>query len=217
MPEMFLTGPQGRLEVKYHHNQKEDSPIALVIAPSPEKGGTMNNRVVFSMYKTLAQAGFSVLRFNFAGVGKSLGSYSDSGETEINDAMALLNWLQENNPQAKSVWVCGYSFGSWVGLQLVMRRPEIEKFVLVSPPTTKHDFNFLAPYPCKGKIIQGSEDTFAPEHKTSILAKELNEDKGIELEYSVVEGANHYFSGENEAKLIKSLKDYINQHLSLEN
>lgn len=214
MPEMFLTGPQGRLEVKYHHNKEENAPLALIIAPDPKKGGTMNNRVLFNMYKTLAQAGFCVLRFNYAGVGKSLGEFSESGETEVDDAMALLNWLQEQNPQASSIWVCGYSFGSWVSLQLLMRRPEIERFVLLAPPTTKWDFNFLAPYPCKGAIIQGSEDAYSPEHKTSALAKELSEDKGIEVEYNVINGANHYFSGDFEAKFIKSMKDYISKHIS---
>jgi uncharacterized protein len=212
MPEMFLTGPQGRIEVKYHHNQREDAPIALVIAPSPKKGGTMNNRVIFNMYKSLAQAGFCVLRFNYAGVGKSLGSFSENGDTEVDDAMALLNWLQEQNPQASNIWVCGYSFGSWVSLQLLMRRPEIEKFVLLAPPTTKWDFNFLAPYPCKGMIVQGDDDSFAPEHKTSNLAKELNEDKGIEVEYNVINGANHYFSGNHEAELVKTLKSYVAKH-----
>ena len=214
MPEMFLTGPQGRIEVKYHHNKKEDSPIALVIAPSPKKGGTMNNRIVFNMYKSLAQAGFCVLRFNYAGVGKSLGAFSDGGETEVDDAMALLNWLQEQNPQASSIWVCGYSFGSWVSLQLLMRRPEIEKFVLVAPPTTKWDFNFLAPYPCKGMIVQGNEDSYSPEHKTASLSKELNEDKGIEVEYNVIDGANHYFSGDHEVDMVKALKNYIKEHSS---
>lgn len=212
MPEMFLTGPQGRIEVKYHHNQSENAPIALVLAPNPNKGGTMNNRVVFSIYKALAQAGFCVLRFNYAGVGKSLGNHSDNGETEVNDAMALLNWLQEQNPQASNIWVCGYSFGSWVSLQLLMRRPEIEKFMLLSPPTTKWDFNFLAPYPCKGIVVQGDEDSYSPEHKTANLVKELNDDKGIEVDYKVIEGANHYFSGKNEDAMIKTIKSYIEKH-----
>jgi len=213
MPEVFLTGPQGRLEVKYHHNGNDHSPVALVLAPSPQKGGSMNNRIVFNIYKTLAQAGFSVLRFNYAGVGKSIGNYSDTGESEVDDAMAMLNWIQEHNPQAENIWICGYSFGSWIAMQLLMRRPEIERFLLVSPPTTKKDFNFLAPYPCKGMVIQGDEDAYAPEHKTSLLVKELNDDKGIEVDYKIISGANHYYPREHEESLVKAFKIYIDKNI----
>ena len=66
---------------------------------------------------------------------------------ELSDAAAALDWLQGMNADAKSCWIAGYSFGAWIGMQLLMRRPEIDCFISVSPPANSYDFAFLAPAP----------------------------------------------------------------------
>ena len=55
MPELNITGPAGRLEARYHHETATDSPIALILHPHPQFGGTMNNRVVYNMYYAFAE------------------------------------------------------------------------------------------------------------------------------------------------------------------
>jgi alpha/beta superfamily hydrolase len=40
------------------------------------------------------------------------------------------------NQNSKQCWVAGFSFGAWIGMQLLMRRPEITGFVSVAPPQT---------------------------------------------------------------------------------
>ena len=92
--------------------------MALVLHPHPLHGGTMNNKVVYTLYQTFVRRGFSTLRFNFRGVGRSQGSF-DRGEGELADAAAALDWLQSYNPNAASCWVAGYSFGAWIGMQLL--------------------------------------------------------------------------------------------------
>lgn len=85
----------------------------------------MNNKITYYMFQTFAERGFSTLRFNFRGVGRSQGVH-DRGEGELAaDAAAALDWMQELNPNAPYVWVAGFSFGAWIGMQLLMRRPEI--------------------------------------------------------------------------------------------
>jgi ABC-type dipeptide/oligopeptide/nickel transport system permease component len=101
--------------------------------------------------------GFSVLRFNFRGVGRSQGSFED-GPGELSDATMALDWLQTMNPDAKQCWIAGYSFGAWIALQLLMRRPDINNFIAVSPPANEKDFSFLAPCPASGLIVQGGID-----------------------------------------------------------
>ena len=39
--EIFIPGPAGRLEAKYFKSKKPTSPIALVLQPHPQYGGTM--------------------------------------------------------------------------------------------------------------------------------------------------------------------------------
>ena len=144
MAEIVLSGPEGRIEAKYHKSYKKDAPVALILHPHPLHGGTMNNKVTYTTYQAFVQKGFNVLRFNFRGVGKSQGIF-DNGEGELSDAAAALDWLQGENRNAPSFWVSGFSFGAWIAMQLLMRRPEIEGFVAVSPPANMYDFNFLAP------------------------------------------------------------------------
>ena len=118
MPELIINGPEGRrIEARYHHEGRSDSPIALVLHPHPQFGGTMNNQVVYALYHTFAARGFSVLRFNFRGVGRSQG-YWDGGPGELADAASALDWLQLVKPDAKTCWIAGVSFGTWIAMQL---------------------------------------------------------------------------------------------------
>lgn len=192
MPEVIFSGPDGRLEGRYHHNKAEATPIALVLHPHPEHGGTMNNKVVYTLYHTFAKAGFSTLRFNFRGVGRSQGSF-DNGVGELSDAAAALDWMQGINPNAPSCWVAGFSFGAWIGMQLLMRRPEITAFISVAPPANIYDFTFLAPCPASGLIVQGGADELVPEPAASKLAQKLANQKNITVDYQVMDGADHFF------------------------
>jgi alpha/beta superfamily hydrolase len=149
MPEVNISGPAGRIEARYHHQPAANSPVALILHPHPQFGGTMNNQVVYHMYYAFQKRGFSVLRFNFRGVGRSEGLF-DNGPGELADAATALDWLQAYNTDAPSCWIAGASFGSWIAMQLLMRRPEIEGFICIAPPANLYDFSFLAPCPSSG-------------------------------------------------------------------
>lgn len=111
MPEVFFNGPAGRIEGKYAQSEDRNAPVALVLHPHPLYGGTMNNKVVYSAYKTLVDNGFTTLRINFRGVGKSQGQF-DNGIGELTDAATALDWLQIQNPTATQYWIAGFSFGA---------------------------------------------------------------------------------------------------------
>ena len=83
MPEIIINGSEGRIEGRYHHSEQKGAPVVLVLHPHPLYGGTMNNKIVYRLYHIFAQNGFSVLRFNFRGVGKS----------QENTAMVSVNYL----------------------------------------------------------------------------------------------------------------------------
>ena len=197
MPDVIINGPEGRLEGRYQHGSDPNAPIALMLHPHPQHGGTMNNKVVYALYHTFADRGFSVLRFNFRGVGRSQGSF-DRGEGELSDAASALDWLQSYNENASQCWIAGFSFGAWIGMQLLMRRPEINGFISVSPPANMFDFSFLAPCPSSGLIVQGSDDDLVPEPATAKLVDKLSSQRGIEIDYKILKGANHFYQGKLE-------------------
>lgn len=192
MPEVIINGQAGRLEGRYHQNPNPKAPVALVLHPHPLHGGTMNNKIAYSLYKAFANNGFSVLRINFRGVGKSQGKF-DNGVGELQDATVALNWLHSQNMDASTFWVAGFSFGAWIALQLVMRRPDIEGYILSAPPATKYDFNFIVPCSSSGMIIQGDKDDISKEQDTAKVAEKLNLREEAEIKYNVVSGADHFF------------------------
>lgn len=192
MPEVIINGPAGRIEGRYHQNPNPKAPVALVLHPHPLHGGTMNNKITYNLYKAFVNNGFSVLRINFRGVGKSQGKF-DNGVGELLDATAVMNWLHDQNMEASDFWIAGFSFGAWIALQAVMRRPELENYVLVAPPATKYDFNFIVPCTSSGLVVQGDKDEITKEADSAKLAEKLAAREGAIVSYQVVGGGDHFF------------------------
>ena len=209
MPEIIINGPEGRLECRYMPGASYDAPTALVLHPEPNKKGTMNNRVTFATYKLFQKRGFSVMRFNFRGVGRSEGTF-DNGEGELADAASAMDWLQSQNPTSNTSWISGFSFGSWIGMQLMMRRPEITGFISISPPASTHDFSFLAPCPASGLIVQGKDNDLVPASKVENLVERISKQKGISIEISIIEGANHFFTSHLD-EAMTSINNYLDK------
>ncbi|MBW7851224.1 MAG: alpha/beta hydrolase [Rhodospirillales bacterium] len=212
MPEVIFNGPDGRLEGRYHHSKQPNAPIALLLHPHPQRGGTMNNKVVYALYNAFVQRGFSTLRFNFRGVGRSQGKY-DNGQGELSDAAAALDWMQSFNANAAACWVGGFSFGAWIGMQLLMRRPEIDGFLSVAPPANLYDFTFLAPCPASGLIVHGTQDDQVPEPAVARLAQKLSAQRNIRVDYNTIPGANHFFSDQLD-DLGRIVADYLDRCLA---
>ncbi len=210
MPEVIINGPEGRLEGRYTHGDAPDAPIALFLHPHPQHGGTMNNRVVYTMYNTFAARGFSCLRFNFRGVGRSQGIFA-KGEGELSDAASALDWLQSYNENAKQCWIAGFSFGAWIGMQLLMRRPEITSFISIAPPANIYDFTFLAPCPSSGLVIHGSEDAIVPPESVTKLVQKINSQKTITVTEKTLEGANHFFANQLD-EIAELTNNYLDEH-----
>jgi alpha/beta superfamily hydrolase len=213
MPEVIFPGPEGRLEGRYHPQKSKDAPIAIILHPNQQLGGTMNNRVVYNLHYAFHNIGFTVLRFNFRGVGRSQGEFDD-GTGELSDAASALDYLQAMNPNAKHCWVAGFSFGAWIGMQLLMRRPEITGFVSISPPASTQDFSFLAPCPASGLIVNGLTDRFAKPQDIRILVDKLHEQKSITITHQEVEGAGHLFEGAHMDPMIETVQDYVKRRLT---
>jgi alpha/beta superfamily hydrolase len=211
MPEVIFNGSEGRLEGRYHHSKRPNAPIALLLHPHPLHGGTMNNKVVYALYQVFARREFSILRFNFRGVGRSQGVF-DHGLGELTDAAAALDWMQSINPNADQCWVGGFSFGAWIGMQLLMRRPEITSFIAVAPPASTEDFSFLAPCPASGLMIHGEKDTLVPEAAVAKLSQKLSSQKAVSIDYRVIPGADHFFTS-HLAKLEAAVESHLSQAL----
>ena len=212
MPEVIFNGPEGRIEGRYQPGKEPNAPVAIVLHPHPQFGGTMNNQIVYNLFYMFAERGFAVLRFNSRGVGRSQGVF-DHGIGELSDAAAALDWLQMVNRESRGCWIAGFSFGAWIGMQLLMRRPEIEGFISVAPQPNTYDFSFLAPCPSSGLIIHGTADRVAPERDVTALVEKLKQQKGILITQKTIPDANHFFAGKVD-ELISECSDYLDRRLA---
>ena len=211
--EIFIPGPAGRLEAKYFKSKKNTSPIALVLQPHPQYGGTMNNKVVVDIFHTFMENDFSVCRVNFRGVGKSDGEF-DNGQGELADAAAALDWLERENFDNSQCWVSGFSFGSLICMQLIMRRPEVNNFVAVSPQPNVYDFSFLAPCPTSGQVIYSDNDELVTKESINELDNRIKSQKGVEVIFSKIKNSNHFFK-DKEKDLSSEIEKYLKEKTAL--
>jgi len=212
MPEVIFTGPGGRIEGRYHPARQKNAPIGIVLHPHPQFGGTMNHAIVYQIYYAFVHRGFSALRFNFRGVGRSQGGF-DHGIGELSDAAAALDWAQTVNTEARSCWIAGFSFGAWIGMQLLMRRPEIDSFISVAPPASMYDFTFLAPCPSSGLIVHGEADEIVAPDSVQKLVTKLSHQRDIKITYNLLPGANHFFT-DKMPELEAIISDYLDANLA---
>lgn len=196
MSDIVFQGPAGRLEAKFFENKENPfAPIAIVLHPHPMHGGTMNNKVAYKLYETFAKNGFSVLRFNFRGVGHSEGQY-DNGEGELQDAAAALDWIHNMKPQAGQIWLSGFSFGAWIAMKLLMRRPDIDNFIAVAPPIGNQDYDFSSfnLCPTSGLVVSAEKDDIVNHKDIEDFLKQVQRVEEAKIHYAKVDGAYHLFN-----------------------
>lgn len=208
MTIVYFNGERGRIEGRYHHSTNPEPQVALILHSEPQNGGSMDDPIVERMYKLFSKNNFSVLKINFRGIGRSEGE-STKEEGEMRDATMAMDWLHSKNMESKDYWVIGFSFGALIAFQMVMRRPEIQEYVLISP-TAKKDLGFIVPCEASGLVIQGEKDTTIPEENTAKLVEKLSTKECLDINYVVIENADHFFS-EHMEKLTETVKDYINK------
>ena len=211
--EIFIPGPAGRLEGKYFKNPKFGSPVAIVLQPHPQYGGSMNNRIVQLMYNIFLENGFSVIKINFRGVGKSDGIF-DNGQGELSDAAAALDWIERENMDYSQCWVSGFSFGALICMQLIMRRPEVNNFIAISPQPNVYDFSFLAPCPTSGQVVYSDNDELVTKESIIELDNIIKSQKVVEVLFSKIKGSNHFFK-DKEKELKIEIEKYIKEKTAL--
>ena len=121
--------------------------------------------------------------------------------------------MQSIHPEAQTTWIAGFSFGAWIGMQLLMRRPEIRGFISVAPPANMYDFTFLAPCPSSGIIVQGAADEVVAAGAVQKLVDKLRTQKHITIHHDEIPRANHFFEHELD-QLMKSLDNYLDMRLA---
>lgn len=204
---LFIPVAHGRLEaIVKDPPLGEPRGVALALHPHPLGGGTMHNKVVFQAARALSEAGLVVLRLNFRGVGQSTGKY-DEGRGELEDVKAALSYLHEKYSD-KSITLCGFSFGAWVGLEVGIVDHRVSNLISIGTPVNNYDFSFLEA--CRKAIlfVHGERDEYGDIERLRQLVSILEQKTVVQL--AVVKGAGHFFEGHLE-ELKRAITDWVTQ------
>jgi alpha/beta superfamily hydrolase len=209
--------PAGNLFIPVAHGQleailkepRQDSPkgVALVLHPHPLGGGTMHNKVVFRAAAALNDAGLTVLRINFRGVGQSTGVHDD-GRGEQDDVRAGLDYLSQHYP-GQRITLCGFSFGARVGLEVGIQDARVEYLIGIGTPLEKYDFNFLTECRKPLLLVHGEHDEYGDVERLRKLAADLAKNTTVRL--VVVPGAGHFFDGGLD-ELKQAITEWTTEH-----
>jgi len=160
----------------------------VITHPHPLYGGDMHNFIVDLAARAYQKKGFTTLKFNFRGTGKSQGSYDD-GTGEQQDVRAVISTLKQMG--IKNIDLAGYSFGAWVNALAISKSDVVENMVMVSPPVGFVDFGPVHSIPCLKLVVTGSRDDVSPADRIKSLHPSWNPKAHLEI----IAGADHFYSG----------------------
>ncbi|MBN1880926.1 MAG: alpha/beta fold hydrolase [Deltaproteobacteria bacterium] len=167
------------------------APVVIACHPHPHYGGSMYNNVVEALRDELSSRGFSVLRFNFRGIGKS-GGASIGGLDDYRDVSAAARFLKHHeSTKGRPLLMAGYSYGAWVGIRHALDDRDILAWAAVSPPVSMFDFSYLTDPGVPVCFVSGDRDDFCDLESLRNMFEELLGQKRLE----VVPGADHFYMG----------------------
>lgn len=207
---LSLAGPAGHLELLVDVPRVPTVGITAVIChPHPllGGGGSMHNKVVTTIARTLRELGINTVCFNFRGVGQSAGQFAQ-GMGESEDLLAVTDWVLEQRPNDR-LWLAGFSFGAYVSLRTVAKTPA-NLVLSIAPPVQYPEFQIINAPSCPWIVVQGElDDVVNPAEVYSWLA---TRDENLTL--IKMANAGHFFHGQLitlKQELITTLTPFINK------
>ncbi len=186
----LFPGPVGDLEVITTVPANAEVTATVIIChPHPLYGGTMHNKVVSALARAFHNLGLRTVRFNFRGVGESVGRH-DEGRGESDDVVALAQWIQSLFP-TEALWLAGFSFGGFVAASTVPRL-SVARLVTVAPQVSRFLSPRLPPITCPWLIVQGEQDEIVSPEAVCEWVETLQPKPQLVR----LPGAGHFFHGQ---------------------
>ncbi|WP_144391455.1 alpha/beta hydrolase [Pleionea sediminis] len=201
--KFFIQGPVGQLEaiIEFPETQVARKGVAVCCHPHPLHGGSMTNKVTYTLARAQVALGLIAVRFNFRGIGKSEGSFAE-GIGEQDDLRAVIAWVKKEFPDY-GLWLSGFSFGSWISAA-VAHEYEVEQLISIAPPVERGVFDDMEHPFCDWLAVMGDADEVVSFEKTDEWIESLHP----KPEWIVLEGAGHFFH----SRLVE-LRDVLEEQL----
>lgn len=187
---LTIAGPSGPLEARLEIPADATAPRVFGVACHPHslKGGTMDNKVTHTIARAMVETGAPAFRFNFRGVGASVGEF-DKGRGEVDDLAAVVAEGRRRFPNA-ALWLGGFSFGGFVALRAAANlRPA--KLIAIAPPVVGYELGDVDAPDCDWLLAQGdADDVVPPDAVLGWAARQAHQPR-----LHVLAGAGHFFHG----------------------
>jgi alpha/beta superfamily hydrolase len=190
---IVIPGPAGDIQTLIEtpagdeRDPREVGHLGVVCHPHPLYGGTLDNKVVYTLARAFEELGAPAIRFNFRGVGTSAGEY-DEGTGETEDALAVVAYGRDRWPHA-ALWLAGFSFGGAVAIRAA-GATNPARLVAVAPAVTRISVDAVTPS-CPWLIVQGDADDIVEPGTVLDWASRLSPAPAVK----VLPGAGHFFHG----------------------
>lgn len=217
----------GKLNALYHHSTNPNSPVVIVVdnyipdvktqdtkaqdtkAPDVKTQDTKTtvtnfDKALDKVVETFINFGFSTMKFTCRHVATNEKKDGKEENGNLLDLTAALDWLHTKNIESKNFWICGFDTGVISTLQLVMRRPEVENYILISPNFKKNDLSFIVPCSASGLLVRASEDLKFLEEDCINLQEKLMTKTESKIKYITV-----YNTERNYESNLEQLKNEI--------
>lgn len=183
-----IPGPTGPLEVLIEAPERPQGPLCVICHPHPQYGGTLDNKVVYTVARAASDLDAIAVRFNFRGVGRSGGQF-DQGVGEVDDLLAVVAWARAEYPDT-SLHLAGFSFGSGVALR--GHAPAGAASLLLVAPPARMGYLGEAVAPQKPwRVIHGSRDELISLETVQRWLASLTAAPPV----TVLDDADHFFHG----------------------
>lgn len=186
---LLISGPIGNLELLISSPIEPKSITCIVCHPHPVQGGTMHNKVVYTLASAMEVLGVKTVRFNFRGVQKSEGQF-DHGVGELEDLEAVIRWVR-NQCSNDIIWLAGFSFGGFIAIK-GSADPVVQGLVVVAPPADHPYFKELPAITCPWILVQGEQDEIVAAKSVCAWADQQK----LAPQKVIMPNAGHFFHGQ---------------------
>lgn len=191
MQDEYIKGEAGSLQLRIELPARAPEGVAVICHPHPLYGGSMDNKVAWTLARSALLCNQVAVRFNFRGVGQSAGAYAD-GVGEAADAAAVFDYCRRRWPELP-VTLMGFSFGAAVALRL-SREAKPARLVTIAPPLFYFDGESIPCPPCPWLVVHGDSDEVVDWKQTQARLQQLN--CKFVPEVSLFPGTGHFFHGQ---------------------
>lgn len=186
----------------------EKVPAVLMCHPHPMLGGDMGHPVLAAASALANERGLATLRFDFRGVSRSEGEFSN-GQSEWKDVERALAFLASfPGVDGGRIGILGYSFGASVILRALPKLKRATCFALLAPPLGSVKDRAAMKDKRAKFFLTGQNDAVVP----SPALQRLLDDMRGPVQFTEIPGADHRLQGCEQA-VAEQVVDFMLQQL----